>query len=192
MIISFEIDTNVLKILHINLSQLLFINLIHVKTSKSKIKEFIKLKLISQSEFEELIKNKILTEDSDIEEIETIKLDKDFIKKYKELSKDDFFEEFLNLYPAYVVRPDGIKSFIRNNLKKCKLLYNQIVSNDKDKHNHIIKCLLYEIGDRELTGQMQWMKTMNNWLLQEGWTYAEQRIDDFNDEITAGYGEDIV
>lgn len=192
MIISFEIDTNVLKILKVNMSQLLFINLIYSKTSKGKIKEFIKSNLIKKSDFDLLIEDKILAEDADINDPENIKLTVDFIKKYKEMSKDDFFEEFLELYPKYVVRPDGLKSFIHNNPKRCRQLYKQLVGNNLDKHKHLIKCLLYEINDRELTGTMCWMKTMNNWLTQEGWSYAEQRLEDFNENETIGYGEDIV
>lgn len=192
MTISFELDTNVLKILNVNLSQLLFINLIYSKTPKGKVKEFIKTIFMDESDFNNLIERGIVSEDSELVDCENIKLTKEFEKKYKEMSKDDFFEEFLEIYPKYVTRPDGLKSFIRNNPKKCRQLYKQLVGNDRDKHRHIMKCLLYEVNDRELTGQMCWMKTMNNWLTQEGWIYAEQRFSDLNEERLPGYGEDII
>lgn len=192
MIISFELDTNVLKILNVNLAQLILINLLHQKVSKTKLKEFIKLALISEEEFNDLISKDIITKDSVFQDHENIKLDAVFVKKYKELSKDDFFEDFLEAYPKTIVRPDGIHTFIRTSPKRCQQLYKQLVGNDRDKHLHILNCLIFELDDRELTGTMAYMKTMPNWLTQEGWLYSEDRLLAKQETILPGYGESII
>lgn len=36
------------------------------------------------------------------------------------------FNEFYEVFPVYVTRPDGTKGFLRANINKCRKEYNRI------------------------------------------------------------------
>lgn len=87
----------------------------------------------------------------------------------------DYFDEFYDLYPVYVYRSDGTKGFLRANINKCRVQYRKIVGKSKATHEHIMRCLSYELSTKLQTNNMQYMKTMWNWLTQHEWeTFDEQ------------------
>ena len=190
MVISFEIDTKILKTLDINLSQLLFLTIVY-NGGKRNITEVIKHNLIKQNEFDELISKEILDKTSNLDQPESIELTTAFEEEFKKISLD-YFDEFLEVYPSSVIRPDGTKGFTKNNPKKCRQIYKTIVGNNKDKHKHLIDCLNAELEDRMLSNNMAYLKTMSNWLSQEGWLHGEELLKDRNTEnIYTGYGSTI-
>ena len=79
--------------------------------------------------------------------------------------------------------------------KRCKKIYNNIISGNPSKHRFIIKCLEKEIEYRESHGSMRFMKRMPTWLSSEAWTtFTDMAEDDhvtIPDDKTIGYGTDI-
>lgn len=88
------------------------------------------------------------------------------------------FEEIYNIYPVKVRRPDGKENFLRRDRKTCEQLYNVIVKGSRDTHDHIVKCLLFELKDKEANGSLKFMKTLTNWLSDKEWRNYEDVVDD--------------
>ena len=86
------------------------------------------------------------------------------------------FDEFYEVFPVYVTRPDGTKGFLRANVNKCRKEYNKIIGKSKAMHDHIMDCLKFELQDKVTTGKMIYMQTMWKWLVQHGWEYYEDRV----------------
>lgn len=123
----------------------------------------------------------------------SIKVTDKFIRLFQ--SEVDSFEEFYQLYPVRVLRPDGNYDYLRVDHKRSKLLYRNIVGSDLAKHQMLIKCLKLEIDDRSRRGQLAFMKRMPMWLSSESWkVYADadsgNRVSTPDDNLT-GYGTDI-
>ena len=94
------------------------------------------------------------------------------------LSKDDIFIEVFELYPLKATRPDGVVHYLRRNKRTCKDMYSIITKSDLTVHKHIMSCLEFELKYRKKNGLMQWMKTMENWLLGREWENYEDVMDD--------------
>lgn len=101
------------------------------------------------------------------------------------------FDEFYEVFPVYVIRPDGTKGFLRANVNKCRKEYNRIIGKSKAMHEHIMACLRYEIDNKMQTGKIGYMKTMWKWLTQHEWECYEEQM---NTETTeyCGYGENTI
>lgn len=101
------------------------------------------------------------------------------------------FDEFYEVFPVYVIRPDGTKGFLRANVNKCRKEYNRIIGKSKAMHEHIMACLRYEIDNKMQTGKIGYMKTMWKWLTQHEWECYEEQM---NTETTEylGYGENTI
>ena len=94
------------------------------------------------------------------------------------LHKDDIFEEMLQAYPIKVQRPDGVTAFLKRDKRLCKDLYYIITKDDRMKHEHIMLCLNTELKHREMSGSMQYMKTLQNWLSGREWENFEDLVAD--------------
>lgn len=88
----------------------------------------------------------------------------------------DYFDEFYDLYPIYVYRSDGTKSFLRANVNKCRFQYKKTVGKSKATHEHIMRCLKYELTEKMRTNNMQYMKTMWKWLTNHEWEAFEEQM----------------
>lgn len=123
----------------------------------------------------------------------SIKVTDKFIRLFQ--SEVDSFEEFYQLYPVRVLRPDGNYDYLRVDHKRSKLLYRNIVGSDLTKHQMLIKCLKLEIDDRSRKGQLAFMKRMPMWLSSESWkVYADGvsgNASSTPDDNLTGYGTDI-
>src|SRR3972149_11595454 len=69
------------------------------------------------------------------------------------ISNGDFFDELVQVFPVSVIRPDGTKDFLRNDLKRCKVQYSKITKNKYFIHQHILECLKYEIALKRRDGK---------------------------------------
>lgn len=111
------------------------------------------------------------------------------------LTKNDAFEEFYQLFPVRVLRPDGTNDYLRVDHKRSKLLYRNIVGSDLSKHQMLISCLKREIDDRTKRGQLSFMKRMPMWLISESWkVYADSDAGNQNSthrDNRIGYGQTI-
>lgn len=136
-------------------------------------------------------------------------LDRDLVTESKgkytttELTKEmltdgNSFMELLDLYPTKVVRPDGKTAYLKKDRSRMQTKYYRITRNRIDIHNHIMKCLKYEIRERTKTGDMKWMQTLPNWLHSEGWLewqdkLKEKKFDPIeNEEIKLPYGTELI
>lgn len=102
------------------------------------------------------------------------------------------FEEILNTYPLKVNRPDGKVAFLRQDRKNTEQIYTLIVKGDRSIHDHLVKCLKYEIDERTKTGSLKFMKTLYNWLADKEWKNYEDVVDYASSKINeTKYGETI-
>lgn len=176
-----ELDTSLFNIGEISINQLVFITLClnENQIKNQDIHQF--LSRISEAEIQSLI-------DQDLISITT--LDNNITmysptEKLLNLVKTDktWFDEFYELYPVYVTRPDGTRGFLRANINKCRKEYNRIVGKSKAMHEHLMDCLKYEIDDKMMTGKLGYMKTMWKWLTQHEWEALEEQMQNSPVEI---------
>jgi hypothetical protein len=113
--------------------------------------------------------------------------------KYKDMViTGDFFDELLENYPSKVIRPDGSSDFLRTDLKRCRTKYTTKTKNKRVKHEHILKCLKFEVSKRVAEGSLKYMKRLPKWLESEEWTAYEDAIkDSANTTIVHGYGTEL-
>ena len=60
----------------------------------------------------------------------------------------------------------------------CKNIYDARVARNKQKHDHIMRCLKKEIEIREKENSMAYMKRLSNWLASQEWKSFEDRLDE--------------
>lgn len=171
-----ELDTSILdKIPEIkSINQLVLLNLA-LNDNKSNHQDIHKLlSLVNEEEIQDLIDKNLLRVDISDSYI-LYKTD-----KLSNLLKEDrtMFDQFYEQYPIYVIRPDGTKGFLRANINKCRREYNHIVGKSKAMHEHLLKCLQYEVQNKMLTGKLGYMKTMWKWLTQHEWEAIEDQLND--------------
>jgi hypothetical protein len=112
------------------------------------------------------------------------------------LAQGDFFDEFIQTFPAFIIRPDGTKDYLRTDLNRCRRTYNKITNNKYAIHLHILQCLQFEIAIKRKEGKLAYMKRLPRWLASEEWKCYEQRIKDENLESLSnteelGYGNKL-
>lgn len=187
-----EIDTSILdRIPNISINQLVFLTL--VLSENQKINQDIQrlLSLVNEEEIQELETRNLLsvnTTDDTTVYSKTSYLDS-LVKEDKSM-----FDEFYDLFPVYVIRPDGTKGFLRANVNKCRKEYNKIIGKSKATHQYICTCLRYEVENKLITGKISYMKTMWKWLTQHEWEiYDEQmKMEEPVQQTIPGYGTELI
>jgi len=147
-----------------------------------------KIPTLTYSTLEKLVKKRLIHNSNQFGEIDVslILLRNKFIG---EMKKDTFFDDLLYIFPGTVIRPDGIKDYLKINLNKCRRLYVLAVKQDRVLHKEIMECLKYEIREREKTGKMSYMKRLPNWISSQEWATWQIQREDLNTEtINLGYG----
>lgn len=188
-----ELDTSLFDIYgKMSINQLVFLTLAlnENQSNNQDIHQF--LSRISENEIQELVNSNIITViTSGDSKIYSISED-----TRKHLKQDkSWFDEFYEVFPVYVTRPDGTKGFLRSNINKCRKEYNRIVGKSRAMHEHLIKCLQFEIDNKMITGKIGYMKTMWKWLTQREWEVTEEEMQfsmeqDINNETA--YGANII
>lgn len=184
-----EIDTSILdRIENLSINQLVFLTLVlsDIKNINQDIQKL--LSLVNEEEIQEL-ESRGLIATSTVDNTTVIKK----TEKLEELLKEDksMFDEFYDLFPVYVIRPDGTKGFLRANVNKCRKEYNRIIGKSKAMHQHIMKCLSYEIDNKMITGKIGYMKTMWKWLTQHEWETYEEQMKVEEPVISNDYGTEL-
>lgn len=186
-----ELDTLLLNAAeNINMNQLVFLSMVLDKNQKSYNQDVQKLvSLITDDEISYLIEKGLITSierrGSAVYE-PTEKLSK-IITPEK-----DFFDLFYDLYPVYVLRPDGSKSYLRANVNKCRHLYNTYVGKSKAMAEHINNCLKFEIEKKTKSGKIGYMKTMWRWLVDHQWEETEEEMNDMTIQTQDAYGTELI
>lgn len=188
-----ELDTSLFDIYgEMSINQLVFLTLVlnENQSNNQDVHQF--LSRISENEIQELVDSNIITViTSGDNKIYSISED-----TRKRLKQDkSWFDEFYEVFPVYVTRPDGTKGFLRSNINKCRKEYNRIVGKSRAMHEHLIKCLQFEIDNKMITGKIGYMKTMWKWLTQREWEVTEEEMQfsmeqDMNNETA--YGANII
>lgn len=189
MLMILELDTSLLETLNISINQLVFISLV-LNENQNKHQDILKLlSRVKEEEIEELIQRNIIIK-TYLNNGVSYKLSDNIINSIKQ-KQDSMFDEFYEAFPVYVVRPDGTKGFLRANVNKCRKEYNRIIGKSRSMHEHIMKCLQYELDDKTRTGKLGYMKTMWKWLTQHEWECYEEQLQ-VNNQEEYSYGTDIL
>lgn len=183
-----ELDTSLFDKFNISINQAVFLTLVMNENQHNNqdIHQF--LSRISENDIQELVSNGTITVntsgDSQIYSLS---------ESSKELLKEEktWFDEFYEVFPVYVMRPDGTKGFLRSNINKCRKEYNRTVGKSKAMHEHIMHCLHKEIEDKMMTGKLGYMKTMWKWITQHEWEAIEEQM--YNEPVTSdAYGTSCI
>lgn len=184
-----EVDTKLMELPEqINLNQLIFLSMVLDKNQKSNQNVRKIVSLISDDEILYLINQGLITSTMTGESITYHPTEKliNFLKPEK-----NHFDVFYDMYPIYVLRPDGSKSYLRANIHKCRHLYNTYVGNSNAMAEHINNCLAYEIDKKTRTGKISYMKTMWRWLVDHQWEETEEEMSDTTKQTNA-YGTELI
>jgi len=95
----------------------------------------------------------------------------------------------MEIYPKSVVRTDGVIDYLRTDQKHCKQMYLLLTKNERARHDHILKCLKFEVNKRIKDGSIKFMVRMSKWLSTESWKAYEDEIN--NTPKTEAYGTNI-
>jgi len=110
---------------------------------------------------------------------------------FKELisSKGDLFDELYSEYPVKVIRTNGDVDYLRADRETARRIYALHVKGDKTVHDHIIKCLRFEVKKRYANSSLNYMKRLNKWLSSREWESYEDEVDDLSSAATRNEGE---
>ena len=184
-----EVNTRLLDVGDINLNQLVFLSLVLDKNQKSNQDVRKVVSHISEDEILDLINRELIA-----------LIEKDGEKQYNPTDKllkatepaKDYFDIFYEMYPVYVMRKDGTKSYLRANVNKCRHFFNSKCGRSSAMAEHIINCLDYEISKRMREGSLGYMMTMWNWLTRSQWEAIEDEMNDVGNTKTNTYGTELI
>jgi len=97
---------------------------------------------------------------------------------FKEIANGDYFEELFMIFPLKVIRTNGVSDYLKTEKTYCKNIYDSRVARNKQKHDHIMRCLRKELEIREKENSMAFMKRLSNWLASQEWKSFEDRLDE--------------
>ena len=185
-----EVNTRLLDMEEqINANQLLFLSIVLDK-NQPKYQDVRKIvSLISDDEIQCLVQQGLITSIERGNSITYQPTDK--LKEALTLEKS-YFDRFYDMYPVYVVRPDGSKSYLRANVNKCRHMFNLKVGNSSAMAEHIIKCLEFELDKKMREGKISYMMTMWNWLSRNQWEVSEEEMQDTEQKATNSYGTELI
>lgn len=185
-----EVNTKILDIeKQINANQLLFLSIVLDK-NQPKYQDVRKIvSLISDEEIQYLVNQGLITSIERGNSITYVATDE---FKNKLMTDKSYFDLFYDIYPVYVMRPDGSKSYLRANINKCRNLFNAKVGQSSAMAEHIINCLKFEIDKKMREGKISYMMTMWNWLSRNQWEVSEEEMQDIEQKADQSYGTELI
>lgn len=185
-----NLDTKLLDLpVKINLNQLVFLSMVLDSNQKNNQDVRKIVSLISDDEISYLVQQKLITS---IERGGSIIYEPTEMTSKIVTPEKDYFDLFYDMYPVYVLRPDGSKCYLRANVNKCRHLYNAYVGKSSYYAEHINKCLKYEIEKKTLQGKIGYMKTMWRWLVDHQWEATEEEMADVITKTQDAYGTELL
>lgn len=173
----------------LNSNQLLFLSIVLDK-NQPKYQDVQKVvELISDEEIQYLIDQHLITSIGRDDSVTYEPTDK--LKAQTE-PKQSYFDLFYDMYPVYVVRADGSKSYLRANVNKCRHFFNTKCGRSSAMAEHIIHCLEYELDKRMREGSISYMMTMWNWLTRSQWEAIEDEMADSKKVSVNAYGTELI
>ena len=185
-----EVNTKILdENPELNSNQLLFLSIVLDK-NQPKYQDVRKIvSLISDDEIQYLVDQHLITSRGRGDSVTYEATDK---LKEQIAPKKDYFDLFYDMYPVYVVRADGSKSYLRANVNKCRHFFNLKCGRSSAMAEHIIKCLDYEVSKRMREGSLSYMMTMWNWLTRSQWEAIEDEMNDNTKQSVNSYGTELI
>lgn len=185
-----EVNTKILDIeKQINANQLLFLSIVLDK-NQPKYQDVRKIvSLISDEEIQYLVNQGLITSIERGNSITYVATDE---FKNKLMTDKSYFDLFYDMYPVYVMRPDGTKNYLRANVNKCRHLYNTYVGRSSAAAEHINNCLAFEIDKKTRSGKIGYMKTMWRWLVDHQWEETEEEMKDSTTKTQDAYGTELI
>lgn len=173
----------------LNANQLLFLSMVLDKNQPKYQDVQPIVSLISDDEVSYLVNQGLITSIERGNSITYLPTDK---LKEGITPKKDYFDLFYDMYPVYVLRPDGSKSYLRANVNKCRHLFNLKVGSSSAMAEHIIACLDFEISKKMREGKLSYMMTMWNWLSRNQWEVSEEEMRDTETKTVNSYGTELI
>ena len=184
-----ELNTKILdEFPGINMNQLVFLSMVLGKNQPLYQNVRSVISLISDEEISYLVEQGLI---DSIERADSITYQPTDKLKQVVLPKKDYFDLFYDMYPVYVMRSDGTKSYLRANVNKCRHFFNNKCGNSTAMAEHLIKCLDFEISKRMREGSLGYMMTMWNWLTRAQWEAVEEEMAD-STKVTNTYGTELL
>ena len=185
-----EVNTKILdKFPSINLNQLFFLSLVLDKNQPKYQDVHQIISLIGDDEISSLIDMNLITS---IERGDSVTYMPTEQLKEAIAPAKDYFDLFYDMYPVYVMRSDGSKSYLRANVNKCRHFFNTKCGKSSAMAEHLIKCLDYEISKRMREGSLSYMMTMWNWLTRSQWEAVEDEMKDESKQNYNSYGTELI
>lgn len=185
-----ELDTKILdEFPGLSMNQLVFLSMILGKNQPKYQDVRNVISLISDDEISYLISQELVTA---IESGESITYQPTDKLKQAVAKEKDYFDLFYDMYPVYVTRADGSKSYLRANVNKCRNFFNTKCGRSAAMAEHLIKCLDYEISKRMREGSLSYMMTMWNWLTRSQWEAIEEEMQDTEQKTVNSYGTELI
>lgn len=185
-----ELDTKLLALPEgINLNQLVFLSMVLNENQKYNQDVQSLVSLMTPDEISCLVQKGLITSMERGKFITYKPTDK--LKQFVAPSKD-YFDQFYELYPVYVLRPDGSKVYLRANVNKCRHLYNVYVGKSQALAEHLYDCLKFEIDKKTSCGKLGYMKTMWRWLVDHQWEESEEEMKDTEAKTQNSYGTELI
>lgn len=185
-----EVNTKLLDIgEQINSNQLLFLSIVLDKNQPTYQDVRKIVSLISDDEIQCLVNQGLITS---IERGNSITYVATDMLKEKLAVEKSYFDLFYDMYPVYVIRPDGSKSYLRANINKCRHIFNVKTGNSSAMAEHIIKCLEFELDKKMREGKISYMMTMWNWLSRNQWEVSEEEMQDSELKTSNSYGTELI
>ena len=184
-----EVNTKILdEFPGLSMNQLVFLSMILGKNQANYQDVRSVISLISDEEISYLVQQGLV---NSIERADSITYEPTDKLKEAVLPKKDYFDLFYDMYPVYVMRNDGTKSYLRANVNKCRHFFNTKCGKSSAMAEHLIKCLDFEISKRMREGSLGYMMTMWNWLTRSQWEAVEEEMADSTKKVNA-YGTELI
>lgn len=184
-----ELNTKILDdIPGLSMNQFVFLSMILGKNQPKYQDVRNVISLISDDEISYLVSQDLVTAIESSESITYQPTDK--LKSIVD-PKKDYFDLFYDMYPVYVMRKDGSKSYLRANVNKCRHFFNTKCGRSSAMAEHLIKCLDYEIAKRMREGTLGYMMTMWNWLTRSQWEAIEEEMQSEQQSVNS-YGTELI
>ena len=185
-----ELNTKILDdIPGLSMNQFVFLSMILGKNQPKYQDVRNVISLISDDEISYLVSQELVTAIESGESITYQPTDK-LISAVK--PEKDYFDVFYDMYPVYVMRSDGSKSYLRANVNKCRHFFNTKCGRSSAMAEHLIKCLDYEVAKRMREGSLGYMMTMWNWLTRSQWEAIEEEMQDTTKQAVNSYGTELI
>lgn len=110
------------------------------------------------------------------------------VAKFDSEAFEKLFIELKEHYPAKVITKTKAIRRLHNNKAKCKKLYAKILTKsngelDYEKHNHILKCIDFEVKERIKGGNEEYWQLMGSYLHQRSWELVEEDLNKVDSTI---------